>query len=241
MTPSNHTEENIERRLQIEYINRRVFAEYHWLNYWGDHSFKYLLFVNAGGVIAILTFISTFKVKAISVAGLSLGSFVIGLVLVGLLCKYLYYFFKVKCTELDNDRKRFDTRQLTFEEFLIRDAPRLDESRYGEKLALAASWFAFGGILLGLISFFVREELMSISIKEILMILSGASYLAGTILLALAIEFRHEKMKGDKSPVVQAASVIGSPGIRNMTKHIWGMILSALGYALLVASLVARG
>jgi hypothetical protein len=79
---------------------------------------------------------------------------------------------------------------------------------------------------------------MGFSIKEILMITSGASYLAGTILLALAIEFRHEKMKSDKSPVVQAANVIGSPGIRSMTKHIWGMILSTLGYALLLASFV---
>ena len=160
MNKSDQTAEMIARRQQEEYITRRVYNEYHWLNYWGEHSFNYLLFVNAGGVIAILTFMSIFKdkIKATSLAGLvsvlTLVCFVVGLVLVGLFSKYQYYFFKEKCKAIDEDSKSFGAGRLTFEEFLNKDAPRLKESRYGEKYALAAARCAFGGIVFGLFSFF---------------------------------------------------------------------------------------
>jgi uncharacterized membrane protein YuzA (DUF378 family) len=116
--------------------------------------------VNAGGVIAILTFMSIFKdkIKATSLAGLAsvltLVCFVVGLVLVGLFSKYQYYFFKEKCKALEEDSKKFSAGRLTFAEFIIKDAPRLEESRYGEKYALAAARCALGGIVFGLISFF---------------------------------------------------------------------------------------
>jgi hypothetical protein len=238
MNHSNHKADDIKKHSQEKTIFVRFYERYQWMNYWGDHCFKYLLFVNAGGIIAVLTFMGTFDdIRPISfaLAGLSLVCFIAGLVLVGFLSKHLFYFFKVRWQALKDDINQ----GLEYEEIIKRDDPRLEESRYGEKMALTASWLAFGGIVLGLTSFFTKEVLMMpISTKAILIILSGASYLAGTILLALAIEFRHEKMKGDKSPAVQAANVIGSPGIRNMTKHILGMILSALGYVLLLASLV---
>jgi len=238
---SNRNADDTKRRNYEEAIYTRFFERYRWMNYWSDRCYNYLLFVNAGGIIAILTFMSTFDdISTISIASalLSLVCFIIGLVLVGLLSKYLFYFFKDRWQALKDDMNQ----DIEFEEIIKRDNPRLGESRYGEKLALAASWFAFGGIILGLISFFTKEvSMMPISTKAILIIMSGASYLAGTILLALAIEFGHEKMKGDKSQVVQAAKEKGSPGKRNIVKHRWGMILSALGYVLLLASLVVKG
>ncbi len=80
---------------------------------------------------------------------------------------------------------------------------------------------------------------MPIPIKVILIVISGASYLAGTILLAFSIEFRHEKMTNDDSRLVKAAKGMGSPGKTNINRHRWGIILSTLGYVFLLVSLVA--
>ena len=238
---SEPNKEDIQKRYKIEIINSWLSERVQYFNYWNDHCVRYLLFVNAGGVIAVLTFMGILGIDKIRFeAVLALGFFTVGLILVGLLLDHMRSFFKKLWQELFADRDKLFTGQIADpQEVLDKDMPRVKESKYAVIVARISSVCILGGIVFGFISFFTKEGPMTIPIKEILIVISGASYLAGAILLALSIEFRHQKMTEDDSRLLKAAKGMGSPGKVNINKHRWGIILSTLGYVFLLASLVA--
>jgi hypothetical protein len=111
--------------------------------------------MNAGGIIAVLTFMGILNiVRAVSWAGLSLLSFVIGVILVGLLFSHMYEFFKKNCKGLEEDREDFLSHKISWEDLLAKDAPRLQESKCAERLARISSICILGGIVFGFIGFF---------------------------------------------------------------------------------------
>lgn len=151
-------EEDIRKRYQLEIINRRLFERVQFFNYWTEHCVRYLLFVNAGGVIAVLTFMGIFKIdNLISWAGLALGFFTVGLILVGWLLNHMRSFFEKIWKELLEDREKLSTGEIADpQKVLDIDALRMTESKYAVMAARISSWCILGGILFGFISFFTH-------------------------------------------------------------------------------------
>ena len=77
-------------------------------------------------------------------------------------------------------------------------------------------------------------------INKLLIILSGASYLAGTILLARSIKWQSDILsKDDNSELAKKIREMGSPGRTDPTQFKAGWILSAIGYVLLIIGTLA--
>ncbi len=75
----------------IELVNRR-WGQLHKLEEdWGERVFKYLLATNAGGAVALLSFLGTGKAPNIVWAKISLALFIFGLICVGIALARIYH------------------------------------------------------------------------------------------------------------------------------------------------------
>jgi len=71
--------------------------------------------------------------------------------------------------------------------------------------------------------------------SKLLIIISGASFLFGSYLLAHSIKWQSEKLsKDDNSELANNVRRMGSPGHTDPLEFKAGMIFSTLGYVLLV-------
>lgn len=71
--------------------------------------------------------------------------------------------------------------------------------------------------------------------SKLFIIISGASFLLGTFLLAYSIKWQSEILsKNDNSGLAKKVREMGSPGHTDPTQFKAGMIFSALGYVLLI-------
>jgi hypothetical protein len=77
----------------------------------------------------------------------------------------------------------------------------------------------------------------NIGIGKLLVALSGASYLIGTVLLAYSIRWQSEILpKSDDSELAKNVRRMGNPGRTDVIRFRIGIILSCLGYFLLLIS-----
>lgn len=71
------------------------------------------------------------------------------------------------------------------------------------------------------------------------MVLSAASFIVGTAFLAKSVKWQSEELKLDeKSDLAKNINQMGSPGRPNVFRLAVGMILNAIGYGLIVVSVV---
>jgi hypothetical protein len=79
--------------------------------------------------------------------------------------------------------------------------------------------------------------LNSIHLGKLLVVLSGASYLIGTVFLAASIRWQSEILpRNDHSDLAENVRRMGSPGYTDIFRFRIGVILSSLGYILLLIS-----
>ena len=80
---------------------------------------------------------------------------------------------------------------------------------------------------------------MTLPFDKFLMVLSAASFIVGTAFLAKSIKWQSEELKLDEnSELARNISQMGSPGRPNAFRLAVGMILNAVGYGLLIVSIV---
>jgi len=73
--------------------------------------------------------------------------------------------------------------------------------------------------------------------RNLLVVLSGASYLIGTVFLAVSIRWQSDNLhKNDDSELAKNVRRMGSPGRTDIVRFRIGMILNAMGYFLLIIS-----
>jgi hypothetical protein len=70
----------------------------------------------------------------------------------------------------------------------------------------------------------------------VLTIASGTCFLIGVFFLAYAVEFQADKQAKGDSRLQRALKEMGGPAKLNRVKHRTGLILSCLGYVLLLLS-----
>jgi len=74
------------------------------------------------------------------------------------------------------------------------------------------------------------------TIKTILIIASCTFFFAGTVFLAYAVEFQADKLAKGDSRLQREIEKMGGPALLNHKKHRAGLILSCIGYVLLLLS-----
>jgi len=133
-------------------------------NYWLEHCVKYILFVNAGGIITILSFMRALNyVRAISLPGLALGFYIVGLFLVGVIFLYMFFRFKKDYDEFTVDTESLKTDLIKnpkvaeerWQQFLAKDEPRKKFRKTALYLGLSSASCFFIGTIIGIISFFI--------------------------------------------------------------------------------------
>jgi hypothetical protein len=122
-------------------------------NYWIEHCVKYISFTNAGGIIAILTFMNSRSITSLSWCGLALLLFVIGLILVGITIAYMFHRMKNNYDEMITYAEKFYGGNIKWGEF----KEKADKASKFNKPALFFGWFSascfFAGLIIGIISF----------------------------------------------------------------------------------------
>lgn len=169
----------------MDSINSRLNERILYFNYWTDHCVKYLLFVNAGGVIAVLGFMNRLKLSsAIFFAVLALVFFTIGLILVGVLLNHMRAFFYNLWLNLKADREKIFSREIADpQEVLDNDNQRATESKFAEKVARISSVCFLCGIIFGFISFFIFLCMSDLTHSQTI---DDMLYLVGVVLLVIA-------------------------------------------------------
>jgi len=123
------------------------------LNYWTEHCVKYISFANAGGIIAILTFMNLKNIKSLLLPGLALVLFVIGLVLVGFLIAHMFYRMKTNRDKMITYADKFYEGNIKWGEF----KEIADKAKKFSRPALILGWSSascfYLGIIIGIISF----------------------------------------------------------------------------------------
>jgi uncharacterized membrane protein len=72
---------------------------------------------------------------------------------------------------------------------------------------------------------------------KVLLVLSAACFVVGTTFLAKSVRWQAENLPED-SELAKAARKMGSPGRTDVTRLRIGMILNAVGYALVIVSTI---
>jgi len=126
-------------------------------DYWLEHCVKYVSFTNAGGIIAMLTFMNSRNIRAISWSGLALLLFIIGLILVGIIILYMFLRFKVFYENTVKDINEFYSGNIQLGQL----NKKVEQRKKFHKLAL---WLGFGtagcfffGLVIGIISFITYD------------------------------------------------------------------------------------
>lgn len=122
-------------------------------NCWIERSVKYITFTNAGGIIAMLTFMNSRNIRAISWSGLALCFFVFGLVLVGFIIGGMFKYTKDNHTKTRSYTKDFYTGTITWGYFI----DKINKLTETNKSALWLGWFSgccfFIGLIIGILSY----------------------------------------------------------------------------------------
>jgi amino acid transporter len=122
-------------------------------NYWIEHCVKYISFTNAGGIIAVLTFMNSKNIRAVSWSGLALSLFVIGLILVGILIARMFGFMKKNHDNIKTYTREFYKGEITWGEFITK-ADKLTETKMAAVwLGWASACCFFVGLIIGIISY----------------------------------------------------------------------------------------
>ena len=122
-------------------------------NYWIEHCIKYISFTNAGGIIAILTFMNSRNIKAVSWSGLALLLFVIGLILVGFIIASMFKHMRNSHGKMKIYAEKFYTGNIKWGEF-IKEADKLTETNETAIwLGWISAWCFFIGLIIGIFSY----------------------------------------------------------------------------------------
>lgn len=126
-------------------------------DYWLEHCVKFVSFTNAGGIIAMLTFMNSRNIGFLSRAGLALSLFAVGLILVGIFILYMFLRFKLIYEKTEQDIDGFYSSKIQWGQF----AKNVKERKKFHKLAL---WLGLGsatcffiGLVIGIISFITYD------------------------------------------------------------------------------------
>lgn len=148
----------IKKKLSAEhsrYINDRINQIIQAIDYWADLGIKYIIFLNAGGVIVILAFMGAFNsVRSMISSKLALLSFIFGLLTVALVMIVGFYRMVYCQKGLKKDSDRYLSKKIDWEELLENDAKRLDPNKWACLFAWVAFMFFTLGVILGLVSLF---------------------------------------------------------------------------------------
>lgn len=126
-------------------------------NYWIEHCVKYISFTNAGGIIAILTFMNSRNITFVSWAGLALSFFGIGLILVGITIAHMFHRMKNNHDEMITYADEFYVGNIKWGEF----KEKTGKATKFSKPALYFGWFSassfFLGLIIGIISYITYD------------------------------------------------------------------------------------
>jgi len=140
-----------------KYIGQRFTEIIQVWNYWLEHCVKYISFTNAGGIIAMLTFMNSRNIRAFSWPGLALLLFAIGLILVGITVAYMFHRMKKAHDQTEKDASEFYSGKITWGQFI----EKVDKFKKFNIIALWLGWGAgvcfFVGLVIGIISFITYD------------------------------------------------------------------------------------
>jgi hypothetical protein len=141
-----------------KYISDRSSQIIQAIDYWADLSVKYLIYINAGGAIVILSFMGTSSsVRGMVGSKLALLSFVFGLVTAGIVLAVGFYRMAHFQKSLKKDIDKYKSNEIDWEELLENDAKRLEPSKWGCLFGWCAFIFFDLGVIIGLISLFTYK------------------------------------------------------------------------------------
>jgi hypothetical protein len=128
------------------------------IDYWADLCVKYIIYINAGGAIAVLTFMgASSAVRDMIGSKLALLSFVFGLVAAGIVLAVGFYRMAHFQKSLKQDSAKYVSNEIDWEELLDNDAKRLEPSKWACLLGWGAFIFFGLGVIIGLISLFTYK------------------------------------------------------------------------------------
>ena len=145
------------RRAVREHVGMRLDEIVRVWNYWTEHCVKYISFTNAGGIIAVLTFMNSRNITFVSLAGLALSLFGTGLILVGITIAYMFHRIKNNYDDMKMCADKFFTGNINWGEFI----EKTDKATKFNKPALILGWLSaisfFAGLIIGIISFITYD------------------------------------------------------------------------------------
>ena len=101
----------------VENINKLSRDVIQVWNYWLEHCVKFVSFTNAGGIIAMLTFMNSRNIRFLSRAGLALSLFAVGLILTGIFILYMFLRFKLIYEKTEQDVDDFYSSKIKWGQF----------------------------------------------------------------------------------------------------------------------------
>lgn len=120
-----------DRRLQREkYLSDRWLQLNTLGKEWGDRAAKYLLMTNAGGAIAMLSFLGTYD-KALSILAVkvALTFFLAGIVVAGVWIAFMVHHLEAAMTGIDNDTGSLYRHEIDYATVIARDNERTGEKK----------------------------------------------------------------------------------------------------------------
>lgn len=125
------------------------------VDYWADLGVKYLLYLNAGGAIVIVAFMgASSSFRGMVGSKLSLLSFILGLITVGIIVAVGFYRMALFLRSLKENNDKYLSNEIDWEDLLENDSKRLRPNKW----ACLFGWGAFMmfnlGVILGFISLF---------------------------------------------------------------------------------------
>lgn len=135
------------RKIYIDLVNQR-WGQLHALEKeWFERAIQYLFLLNSGGAIATLSFLGASKIPFASATGVkvSLGSFILGIVLVGLSVAKSYYRMAGLFRHYRKNVNLYFKDQISWEYLTDKDEKR-SEARWLDHLL---PWLSFGCFIIG--------------------------------------------------------------------------------------------
>jgi len=139
------------RRDRIKYINIRWEQLYHLDKEWSERALKLLFVTNAGGAIAVLSYMASVEGRAPKSAIITLCCFFFGLICVGINTARAVHGMSGLFEGWQKDVDRFFKDEITWEELQSRDESRIS----GKWLDYLIGYFSWGAFIIGSIIGFV--------------------------------------------------------------------------------------
>ena len=138
--------DEIKRAAYLNHINQRWGQLYNLEKEYGDRAYKYLMLVNSGGAIAILSFMGASQIARDSCGvKLALVLFVCGVVLVGLSTAKQFYYLSGLFKNWKKDVTNFFNDQISWEHLLKEDEERAVENKLDHILPWLSFFCFIGG------------------------------------------------------------------------------------------------